>query len=87
VPPEVFDYVLKLEELENGLNQMFSTIVPGWTARSYGNPHPSELVPKVTNATEKVGDFYTASMKSIVQEVYRADFESFKYSTGEPVSP
>lgn len=79
MPPEFFDFVLKVETLDHDLNDLFSKIVPNWKHTNFAIPHPNESGEKITNASQRVEDFYTPSLKAIVRDAYRDDFEAFSY--------
>lgn len=81
-PPSKFDYVLKVEELDEGLNQVFSDTWSGWARRSFQDPHKAEQGTKVTDSSQRVRDFYTAKLRSTVERIYSEDFTALGYRSG-----
>ncbi len=83
IPPSSFDFIGRTETLSKDLSYILSTLgLSINNQNSLSLPHKIESSAgwKVTNATNKIYDFYDKKTIEIVYELYQVDFRNFKYS-------
>lgn len=82
LPVEKFDYIVKVESLASGIEQVVSSVGLKCISKdSLSKPHCSEtsLDGKVTNSSKLVGEYYSSTLINRVYSIYKDDFESFGY--------
>ncbi len=82
-PVERFDYVIKLENIEVGMQKLLEDIGkdPAYAA-ALKSPHKVEAGGrKITSASRRLQQYFTPAAIILVQEIYAKDFRTFDYST------
>lgn len=84
MPVNRFDFIAKTESLEQDLEYVFQQLGLSKNHNlSLSKPHAAETSVdwKVTNANNKLLEFYDNKTTEIVYELYQSDFINFKYAS------
>jgi hypothetical protein len=90
MPANHFDFIAKTENLEQDLEYVFQQVGLNKNHNlSLSKPHVAEtsLNWKITNANNKLRQFYDDKTTEIVYELYQSDFINFKYASDLILKP